>query len=204
MTADSLPDSQPRRPTLLARITGERPSTRVLLLVLALLIVLLAVLTERWFVHPHKDDPGVADAIFVLGGGGDRVPYALDLVRDGVATEVVFASSFVEELDVWAARPCNTARTRRVPETTTFECFEPDPGTTRGEARLLRDLADERGWTSVVVVASTDQVTRARRLIGRCWSGDVRITGPDHHDPWPVRALYEWGAGIKATFVRGC
>ena len=67
-----------------------------------------------------------------------------------------------------------------------------------------RDLAPEHGWETVVVVASTDQITRARRLIERCWDGDARFTGPDHDDPWPIRALYEWGAGIKATLLRSC
>lgn len=177
---------------------------RILLSTLVALVVFGGVLTERWFVHPRTDDPGTADAIFVLGGGGDRVEFALDLVRDGVATDVVFASPFVESQGVWAAAPCNAARPRDVPDAATFACHEPDPGTTRGEARLLRDLAAEHGWETVVVVASTDQITRARRLIDRCWDGEVRLTGPDHDDPWPVRALYEWGAGIKATFLRGC
>ncbi|MEZ5244776.1 MAG: ElyC/SanA/YdcF family protein [Acidimicrobiales bacterium] len=177
---------------------------RILLSTLAALVVLGGLLTERWFVHPHKDEPGTADAIFVLGGGGDRVGYALDLARDGVATEVVFASPFVASENVWAARPCNRVRPPRFSDEVTFTCYEPDPATTRGEARLLRDLAAERGWETVVVVASTDQITRARRLIARCWDGEVRVTGPDHDDPWPIRALYEWGAGIKATLLRGC
>ena len=160
-------------------------------------------LTAHWFVYPHKDDPGTADAIFVLGGGGDRVEFALDLVRDGVATEIVFASAFVAAEGVWAA-PCNDTRPRSVPDGTWIGCFEPTPGTTRGEARLLSSLAEAREWDSVVVVASTDQVTRARRLIERCWDGDVRITGPDHVDSWLIRSVYEWAAGLKATFVRGC
>ena len=181
---------------------------RILLSTLAALLVaggiVGGVLTDRWFVHPRTDDPGTADAIFVLGGGGNRVDYALDLVRDGVATEVVFASPFVAEEGVWAAAPCNAVRPSGVPPAATFTCREPDPGTTRGEARLLRDLAVEQGWETVVVVASTDQITRARRLIARCWDGEVRLTGPDHDDPWPVRVLYEWGAGVKATLLRGC
>jgi len=186
------------------RIMTRRIIMRAVVASTALALAMGAMLTERWFVHPEKDDPGTAEAIFVLGGGGDRVDFALDLVRDGVATDVVFASPFVAEEGVWAARPCNAIRPERVPDEATFTCHEPDSGTTRGEARLLRDLALENGWESVVVVASTDQVTRARRLIERCWTGDARITGPDHDDPWPIRAFYEWGAGMKATVIRGC
>lgn len=177
---------------------------KILLSTLAVVVVAGSVLTVRWFVDPHKDDPGTADAIFVLGGGGDRVGFALDLVRDGVSDTAVFASEFVESQGVWAARPCNDVRPDDVPESATFECHEPDPATTRGEARLLRDLATERGWDTVVVVASTDQITRARRLVERCWDGEARFTGPDHDQPWPIRALYEWGAGLKATVLRGC
>ncbi len=171
---------------------------------LAAFLVVAGILTDRWFVHPRVDSPGTADAIFVLGGGGDRVGFALDLARDGVATDVVFASAFVESQNVWSARPCNSIRPRNVPDETTVRCFEPDPGTTQGEARLLRDLADTEGWGEVVVVASTDQITRARRLIARCWDGEVRLTGPDHSDPWPIRAVYEWGASLKAALIRGC
>lgn len=177
---------------------------KTLLVPLAAMVVAGSVQTVRWFVDPSMDDPGTADAIFVLGGGGDRVGFALDLVRDGVSDTAVFASDFVESQGVWAARPCNDVRPDDVPESATFKCHEPDPATTRSEAFLLRDLAAEHGWDTVVVVASTDQITRARRLIERCWDGDLRLTGPDHDQPWPIRAFYEWGAGLKATVLRGC
>ena len=130
--------------------------------------------------------------------------FVLDLTRDGIATDIVFASEFVGSENVWAARPCNDVRPTNVPANATFRCFEPEPGTTRGEARVLRDLAEAEGWDTVVVVASTDQITRARRLINRCWDGDVRLTGPDHSDPFLIRALYEWGSGLKATIRSGC
>lgn len=172
--------------------------------VIALVVLVVAVLTERWFVHPQMDDPGTADAIFVLGGGGDRVEFALDLARRGVAPEVVFASGYVNALMLWAVRPCNDRAVANLADDVSLRCIEPVPGTTRGEARLLRDLADSSGWETVVVVASVDQITRARRLIERCWGGDVRLTGPPHDQAWPLRAVYEWGAGVKATFLRGC
>lgn len=177
---------------------------RVAIGLAVLAVVSVGFLTNRWFVNPTTEDPGRADAIFVLGGGGNRVQYAVDLARDGVASEVVFASPFVEDEGVWAARPCNTRRPRGVPDETTFECFEPDPGTTRGEAQMLGEMAEARDWETVVVVVSTDQVTRARRLIERCWDGEVRMVDVDHDQAWWRRAVYEWGAGLKATFVRGC
>ena len=171
---------------------------------MALAVLLIVVGTERMFVHPRVDEPGRADAIYVLGGGGERVPYAVDLARLGVASEVVFASVFVESEGVWSARPCNSVRPERVPDDVVFRCVQPDPLTTRGEAQMLRDQAQREGWSSVVVVVSTDQVTRARRLIERCWDGDVRIVAVSHSQPWPVRAAYEWGASLKAAVIRGC
>ncbi len=177
---------------------------RLALLFVAVAVVVIAVLTERWFVHPRTDDPGTADAVFVLGGGGDRIGLAVDLARQGVSTDIVFAAVYVEDQLVWSTRPCNHYRPPDVPETAVFRCAQPDPLTTRGEARLLADLADQEGWDEVVVVASTDQITRARRLISRCWDGEVRMVSVDHSDPWPIRALYEWGASVKATFLRAC
>lgn len=183
---------------------GVSTRRRIILSVLAALVVLVVVLTDRWFVHPDVDDPGVADAIFVLGGQGDRESFAVDLARDGAASLVVYSSVYLEQYDSWAADPCNEWRRSEFPAAITFVCVEADPATTRGEARLLRDLAEESDWDTVVVVASTDQITRARRLIGRCWDGEVRLTGPDHSGHWAMRALYEWGASLKATALRGC
>ena len=116
----------------------------------------------------------------------------------------MFSSVYVEEFNVWAARPYNGRPPRNLPQDTVFECLEADPGTTRGEAQLLAELVEERGWKSVVVVASTDQVTRARRLIERCWDGDIRFVSVPHHQAVPIRVAYEWGASIKATLFRGC
>lgn len=180
------------------------PLLRVLLGVVGAAAAVFVILSYVWFVAPAEQEPEPADAIYVLGGGGERVEYALDLLRDGVSLNVVFSSAYVPSQSVWSARPCNTIPEPNVPDETVFECFEANPHTTRGEAQLLRDLAEERGWEKVVVVASTDQVTRARRLIERCWDGEVLITSVPHNQLLPVRVAYEWGAGMKATFLRGC
>ena len=171
-------------------------------LVAALVVGGLA--TDRWIVHPRIDDPGRADAIVVLGGGGKRTEYALDLARAGVAAEVIFASAYVEEQGVWSAMPCNSIRPPHLPDAVTFECFEPDPPTTKGEVRQIAAFAEASGWDTIVVVASKDQISRARLLLGRCWDGEARFTGPPHSQPWPIRAVYEWAATAKAQVLRGC
>ena len=174
--------------------------------VLAVVALGFSVLSYQWFVSPTEQEPGTADVIYVLGGGGDRVEYALELLRDGVSSTntIVFSSEYLPRGRIWSAQPCNRRPTPDVPEQTRFECIEADPSTTRGEARLLAELVEDRGWESVVVVASTDQVTRARRLIDRCWDGDVRLTSVPHDQALPFRIAYEWGATIKATFLQGC
>ena len=54
-------------------------------------------------------------------------------------------------------------------------CFAPDPGTTRGEAETLGRLAKQFRWTSVVLVATSFQDTRARMLVRRCFAGSTYV-----------------------------
>ncbi|MEM9468374.1 MAG: YdcF family protein [Actinomycetota bacterium] len=178
---------------------------RVLTVMVALVVVAgvaFTILSYRWFVNPTEQEPESADVIYVLGGGGPRMEYAVELVREGVSNRVVFSSTYLGR--VWAATPCNRRPVADVPSGTIFECLEADPSTTRGEAQLLAELAEDRGWERVIVVASTDQVTRARRLIERCWDGEALFTSVSHDQPTAYRVAYEWGASIKATFLRGC
>lgn len=100
-----------------------RPAIGVVVAVLAL----FAILTGCWFIDPTYDDPRRADAILVLGGGGDRVDHGIELADEGVADVVVFASPFVEDEGVWAARPCNT-RPAGLRDEVEIRCQEPDPG----------------------------------------------------------------------------
>ena len=66
-------------------------------------------------------------------------------------------------------------------------------------------MAREHAWQQILVVASEDQLSRARLLFGRCWSGRAWFVGGVHHPHGPIRVIYEWGAIIKAvTFKRGC
>jgi len=178
---------------------------KILLAALAGIVIGFTALTLKLFRYPSTGVPGHADAVVMLAGGGDRVDKAVELGVDlGLADTVVFSSAFVADQNVWAAGPCNQSG-RQVMAGIETICFQPDPATTRGEAREIARLADERGWTSVIVVASTDQVTRARMLIGRCWDGDTSFVRVRHSQPFIWRAAYEWGAYAKAlTINRGC
>lgn len=169
--------------------------------VLLTIAIVFGWITIALFASPTVDDPGQADAIVMLAGGKRRLPKVVELVGDGVADTVVLASKWVPP--VWASSPCNTRESPFGPGVRVL-CFEPDPSSTRGEARFVAELAEAQGWDSLVVVASTDQVTRARMLFERCWDGELAIVGVDHHQPFPVRAVYEWAAMAKVLVNTGC
>lgn len=167
-------------------------------------LVVIAVfgwLSYELFGDPTIDGPGQADAVVMLAGGGRRLERVVDLVNVGVTDTVVLASAWTPP--VWSARPCNSGPSP-FPDGTRILCFQPDPSTTRGEARFVADLADREGWDRVVVVASTDQVTRARMLFERCWDGQLAFVDVDHSQPFPVRVVYEWAAMAKAVVNSGC
>lgn len=168
-------------------------------------VVLLGSLTLRLFRYPTTDQPGPVDAVVMLAGGGPRVDKAVELGVDlGLADTVVFASTWVPDQRVWAARPCNSSGRARMADTTAI-CFQPDPASTRGEVREIARMAKENDWTSIIVVASTDQITRARMLLNRCWDGEATFVGVSHDQPFVFRAAYEWGAITKALIVnRSC
>jgi len=176
-----------------------------LIAVLGMVVLALAVLSIPLFVDPDVDEPRAVDAVVVLAGGGNREDPAVSLVEQGYADVVVFSDPGRGTLQFTANQYCNSSNALRVPEGVEQICFDPDPGTTQGEVRAIAVMAEERGWTSVMMVASTDQVSRARRLLERCWDGEILMIGVDHDQPVPVRIAYEWGATLKSyTVSRGC
>jgi uncharacterized SAM-binding protein YcdF (DUF218 family) len=88
----------------------------------------------------------------------------------------------------------------------TIMCFHPDPSTTRGEARYIGALAEQRHWKSVTLVTSPDHAWRARLRVMRCFPGDVYVsTTPLPAWAWAWEIPYQWGATAKALlFQRDC
>lgn len=180
------------------------PRRTQVLVALVAVVAMTTSLALRLWVFPQVDEPGTADAVIVLGGGGARERFGLDLIADRVAPTLVFFTPFVADVGYYGVRSCN-GRPDQLADDIELECFIPDPRTTRGEVRRISQLAEERGWEEIVVVASTDQITRARMLLARCWDGgEARFTGPDHDDPWWARVAYEAGATVKALLTSGC
>ena len=100
--------------------------------------------------------PARVSAIVMLAGPGDRLPVALQLAREHRAPVLV-----VSRGSQGYGGPCPPP----VPGVKLI-CFDPDPGTTRGEAEALGRLAKQFHWSSVVLVTTSFQDTRARITSG--------------------------------------
>lgn len=164
------------------------------LVVPAIVVVGVVALNLRLFVFPPSSTPAHADAVVVLAGGsGERLQHGLGLVRDGVAPNLV-VSTGPDEL-------CTTQHTFKV------FCFLPDPNDTRGEAEAVGRIAARQGWQHLVLVTSDYHATRARLLLGRCFSGTLDVSvAPSSHAPLPLLSAiaHEWGGLIESAIHRGC
>ena len=169
---------------------------RRVLAVLAAVVLAFVVSTARLFVWPAQGMPARVSAIVMPAGPGDRLGVALSLARQHRAPVLV-----VSQGQHGYGGPCPAATPG-----VQLICFEPDPGNTRGEAEFVGRLAKKDHWTSVVLVTSRAQDTRARVVVGRCFSGSVYVvTGSLPLSAWPYQIAYEWGALFKALVVyRSC
>jgi hypothetical protein len=132
----------------------------------------------------------------MLAGPGERLPVALQLAREHRAPMLVVSQG-------WEGYggPCP----RKIPGVTLI-CFDPSPGTTRGEAEAIGRLARQYRWGSVVLVATRSQDTRARMIVKRCFAGSTYVvTAPQPLSSWPYQVVYAWGALVKALVkYRSC
>ncbi len=165
-------------------------------LAVLILVVAFCVVTARLFVWPAQGMPPRVSAIVMLAGPGDRLNVALELARQHRAPMLV-----VSQGQHGYGGPCP-------PMTPGVEliCFDPDPGNTRGEAEFIGRLAKEYHWSSVVLVTTRAQDTRARVLTQRCYGGRIYVmTGSLPLGNWPYQLAYGWGALVKALVLyRSC
>jgi uncharacterized SAM-binding protein YcdF (DUF218 family) len=181
-------------PGLLRRRLSRR--WRVVLGAALVLFVAFTVATAELLVWPAQGMPGHVSAIVVLAGPGDRLPVAVGLADARRAQVLVVSLGYDGYGGSCPATPSGV----------TVICFDPNPPTTRGEAEYVGRLARQDHWTSVVVVASRPQATRARLLVERCFAGQVYIaTGPLALRSWPYQLAYGWAALLKAlVWHRAC
>jgi uncharacterized SAM-binding protein YcdF (DUF218 family) len=164
------------------------------LIVPVVLVVAVVALNLRLFVFPPSSTPVHADAVVVLAGGsGERLDKGLDLVREGVAPNLV-VSTGPNEL-------CSTDHDFEV------FCFLPDPDDTRGEAEAVARIAAQQGWQHLVLVTSDYHTTRAHLLLGRCFAGTIDVTAArSSRAPLPLLWAigHEWGGLIESAVHRDC
>ena len=160
----------------------------------AVLVVGVVALNLRLFVFPESSTPGHADAVVVLAGGaGERLDRGLELVRDGVAPNLV-VSTGPDEL-------CATRHDYAV------YCFLPKPDDTRGEAEAVGRIAAREGWQHLLLVTSDYHATRARILVERCFPGTVDVSAASSTKaPFPLLSaiVHEWGGLIETAIDRDC
>jgi uncharacterized SAM-binding protein YcdF (DUF218 family) len=175
---------------------GLPPVWRRVLAAVAVVIVVLGVLTARLLVWPAQGMPPRVSAIVMLAGPGDRLPVALRLAREHRAPVLVVSRGWH---GYGGPCPAPVSGVKLI-------CFDPDPGTTRGEAEVLGRLAKQFRWSSVVLVTTRTQDTRARLIAERCFGGSTYVvTAPLPPGSWPYQIAYGWGALLKALVVsRDC
>jgi uncharacterized SAM-binding protein YcdF (DUF218 family) len=156
------------------------------------LVVLFVGGTLRLFVFPGRDKPRHVDAIMSLGGYGPRLATAVKLAKQGYASNLV-----VSDPQTGCPDPIEGVR---------IICFDPHPRTTQGEARKAAELVKQNGWTSLMVVTTPDQITRARIRFQRCTGVKIAWVGPGLPlSRWPYAIAYEWAALGKALVLqRSC
>jgi uncharacterized SAM-binding protein YcdF (DUF218 family) len=175
---------------------------KLLVLAVLLVIVLYAVGAVLFSVQP--DDAlggGSADAVVVLAGGESRLPVALELAREHVAPVLVVSEDPTGK-DELRTSTCATGHV----EGAQLVCRTASPYSTRGEARMVAELAERRGWDRIVVVTSRYHLFRAERIIARCTDTKLVMRGaPDSIGRNLIAIPFEWAKlGLAETFRRGC
>lgn len=124
------------------------------------------------FSAPDPVPPEDADVIVALGGTNDRAKVAWELWRDGVADQLVI-SRVVQPNSIDPNSVASRIYCADPPEH--LRCFDPDPNTTRGEARAIAHLVEQEGWRQVVVVTTSYHARRAGVVIGQCTDAEITV-----------------------------
>lgn len=169
----------------------------------ALAAVLLVVYLPGWWLFLGREDDPLrpADAVVVLAGSTERFPVAIRLIRSGVAPTLILSA------DTSGFDPVREAICA-YPEVVPAEvaCLQSVPFSTRGEARMVSRIAEERGWTRIVLVTSRFHLLRAERIFRRCTEVEIVARGA----PEPVVSLLraiplEWAKwALAGTLRRNC
>ena len=170
----------------------RRLRRRTVFAALGLVIVAFVTASSLLFVWPATDPPQRVDAILSLNGGNEsaRESLSISLAKMGYARVLLFSQG--------------NSHTTPCPEVpgVSVVCFAADPGNTAGEVRFAARYTHNHRLHSLLVVPGRAQVTRARMLMKRCFSGHVAfVAAPITLGQIPYDVAYEWGALAKALFI---
>ncbi len=140
-----------------------------------------------------------ADAILILDGyGPDRMKFGLNLLVEGWAPAVVVSNPRGSWLTEQCARPSYGYD---------LYCFAPDPPTTKGEARALRELAAQHGWRTIIVVTFRAHISRARFILEQCFTGNlIMVASPAELSVarWAFEYGYQTSGYVRALLQPDC
>ena len=149
------------------------------------------------YVFPQVDEPAKVDVIYVLGLATEtRMALADGMLEAGLSETLMISTPDPEEDPL-----CEPRSDVRV------YCLTPEPFTTQGEAQDLATMAADHDWNSALVITFTPHIDRARMLIKRCYTGELRVVEDDAAISigyWGYQYLYQTGAFIKAALTPGC
>jgi uncharacterized SAM-binding protein YcdF (DUF218 family) len=181
-------------------------AVEAVVVVIAICLVDMGIGGYLLFTNGAADELQHADAIIVLGGEHDgREDYGLSLARDGWARTVVFSNPYGSD-DPVMRRVCHDTGDVEV------ICRRPSVLTTRGEADMMRLLAQERGWTRIIVASWQYHLLRARLIFRQCFSGQpdstvmVAVPRRYRYSPlaWELVYAYQFGGLAKAVTLGEC
>ena len=134
----------------------------------------------------------------LAGGRGERLALALDLIDQDMAPVLAIMNGMQWSKGIELC----------LSDDQPFEIVCPgDVPNTRGEAREIQMLAEERGWDSIILVTNDFHIRRASVHVGRCFDGTIhRVAAEnDFSVPREVFAITrEWAGTTRNVFVRGC
>ena len=179
----------------------------MILLVLAVVFLargLWLPLAGRFLVVADPLQP--ADAVVPLGGGGvGRVAQAAALLEDGYATWLVATDA---EIDLPGIRVSHSELVRQEAQ---WQGVAPErilvaPGvveTTYEEALAVRALAQEQGWTSLLVVTDPYHTRRARLTFRDVFRGTgvAMAVRPVEDAPYDPEAWWRSVDGLRETWT---
>lgn len=155
-----------------------------------------------WFsTSPDTRDPSTfsGDAVVMfVGGRGERLERALEFVHEGSAAVLVIPNGTVAK---WpdANELCNDSN---LP--IEVLCPTPEPDNTRGEAQIIGSIAEDRGWSTILMVTSDYHVNRAAALLDHCFDGQVFTSAAPSDEEFRRRvrrAAHEWLGNVEARLL---